>query len=217
MICLCLCMYLQHCIDRAAQQVGGVLKSPQSGLRSLGRYHRRCHVLPSSPVAPATFFINPEPLAGALTSHNPAGDPNPQPPTPPPLPPPSSSVLPGMTLHHYRITRTRQRSNDSCQWSLKSSPPFQLKLVTSFLGPTTRISFFFCCILFQGSQVLNRGVEGQCVCQVFTASPDNIRCQVSRPSVTELRSTSIWRAGGSGSSDEKPVNFTCILSKCSLA
>lgn len=117
------------------------------------------------PCGGATFFINPEPLALALTSHNLVSDSNPNPQHATPLASPSSSLLPPrMTLHHYQITGTRQRGNDSCQWALKSTPPFQLKRVTSFLGPTARISLlffflFFCCVLFQGSQVLSRRVE----------------------------------------------------------
>lgn len=109
------------------------------------------------PCGGATFFINPEPLAGALTSHNLASDSNPQ----THQHPPPSPCYPRMTLHHYQITGTRQRGNDSCQRALKSTPPFQLKRVTSFLGSTTRIFllFFFSCVLFQGSQVLNCRVE----------------------------------------------------------
>lgn len=167
------------------------------------------------PCGGATFFINPEPLAGALTSHNLVSDsnPNPQPSTPPASP--SSSLLPPrMTLHHYQITGTRQRGNDSCQRALKSTPPFQLKRATSFLGPTARISllFFFLFFLLHPVPGFTSFEPSGRKVSVFARSlqqvPTNIRCQVSRPSVTEadreiLSSTSIWRAGVSRSRDKK--------------
>lgn len=173
-------------------------------VRSLCCYYQ-CGTCCWAPRGATTFFINPEPCAGSPDNPQPGGWP------PPPL-------YPRMTLHHYQITGTRQHSNDSCQWSVKPSPPFQLKLVTSRIAPSLRFFFAVSC-----PGVHKLWTDGAKV-SVFARSSQQLPTTsdvkwVGQPWLRQAESP-VWLPSGEQRKQDKRAkteNFRFILSPSSLA